>query len=326
MTNFGLTLSNRGVVTGASTLDDMIALARRADADERWHSIWVGDSILAKPRLDALTLMAALAVVTQRLRIGPACFASIPLRPALLLAYQWASLDFISNGRTIFAACMGQPDPGGGDMLREFDAFCVAPESRMKRMEEAIEIMRLLTSQDDVSYHGQYNDFDNLTIEPRSIQRPIPIWVTSNPRPNLKRNREAGLRRVARLGDGWMTTFQPPQIVQQYRADIHRYAEAEGRALPHDFETCVYYNINVNDDRQAARDASRRYLEAYYNTAYSDEMLDLWVAMGSPDQCVADIQRYIDAGATTITLRLVGDDQQAMYDRVANEVLPAFAS
>ena len=102
MVNFGLTLSNRGVVTGASTLDDMIALAQRADADERWESIWVGDSILAKPRLDALGLMSALAVVTDRVRIGPACFASTPLRDALLLAYQYASLDFMSNGRARF--------------------------------------------------------------------------------------------------------------------------------------------------------------------------------------------------------------------------------
>ena len=159
MVKFGLTLSNRGVVTGASTLDDMIALAQRADADERWDSIWVGDSILAKPRLDALTLMGALAVVTDRVKIGPACFASTPLRDALLLAYQWASLDFMSNGRTIFAACMGQNAPGGGDMMHEFEAFCVAPNSRMRRMEEAIEIMRLLTSEDNVSYHGEYNRF-----------------------------------------------------------------------------------------------------------------------------------------------------------------------
>ena len=252
MVNFGLTLSNRGVVTGASTLDDMIALAQRADADERWDSIWVGDSILAKPRLDALGLMSALAVVTDRVRIGPACFASTPLRDALLLAYQYASLDFMSNGRAIFAACMGQAAPGGGDMLHEFDAFCVAPESRMKRMEEAILVMRLLTSQDNVSYHGEYNDFDNVTIEPRSVQRPIPIWVTSNPRPDLTRNREAGLRRTARLGDGWMTTFQPPAIVEEYMADIRRYAGEEGRELPDDFEVCVYYNINVNDDRQTA--------------------------------------------------------------------------
>ena len=324
MVNFGLTLSNRGVVTGASTLDDMIALAQRADAEERWDSIWVGDSILAKPRLDALGLMSALAVVTDRVRIGPACFASTPLRDALLLAYQYASLDFMSNGRSIFAACMGQAAPGGGDMLHEFDAFCVAPESRMKRMEEAIEVMRLLTSEENVSYHGEHNDFDNVTIEPRSVQRPIPIWVTSNPRPDLKRNREAGLRRTARLGDGWMTTFQPPAIVEEYMADIRRYAGEAGRELPDDFEVCVYYNINVNEDRQAALAESRRYLEAYYNTEYSDEMLGLWVAMGTPEQCVSDIQSYIDAGATTITLRLVGYDQQSMYDRVVNEVLPAF--
>ena len=107
-------------------------------------------------------------------------------------------------------------------------------------------------------------------------------------------------------------------------ADIRRYAEEEGRELPDDFEVCVYYNINVNDDRAAALDESRRYLEAYYNTEYSDEMLDLWVAMGTPEQCIADIQSYVDAGATTITLRLVGYDQQSAYDRVVNEVLPAF--
>ncbi len=325
MVQFGLTLSNRGVVTGASSLDDMVSLARRADADPLWDSIWVGDSILAKPRLDALGLMSALAVVTDRVRIGPACFASTPLRPALLLAYQWASLDFMSNGRSIFAACMGQAAPGGGDMLDEFDAFCVAPESRMARMEEAIEVLRLLTSQDSASYDGEYTQFQDVSIEPRSVQRPVPIWVTSNPAPHLKRNREAGLSRVARLGDGWMTTFQPPGIVEEYMSDIRRYASEAGRELPDDFEVCVYYNINVNDDRQAALDESRRYLEAYYSTQYSDEMLDLWVAMGTAEQCVSDIQRYVDAGATTITLRLVGYDQEAMYERVVNEVLPAFA-
>ena len=228
MTTFGLTLSNRGIVTGSSTIEDMLTLARQADADQRWDSIWVGDSLLAKPRLDALGLMSALAVQTDRVRIGPACFASTPLRPALLLAYQWASLDLLSNGRSIFVACMGAPGAGGGDMSAEFDAFCVPTESRMRRMEEAIEVMRLLTSRDDVSYHGEHNDFERVTIEPRSVQRPVPIWVTSNPAPHLARNRRNGLSRVARLGDGWMTTFQPPQIVREYMADIRGHA-ADGR-------------------------------------------------------------------------------------------------
>ncbi len=322
-TKFGLTLSNRGIVTGSSTLEDMFTLARQADANEAWESIWVGDSILAKPRLDALNLMSALATHTERVRIGPACFASTPLRPALLLAYQWASLDLLCSGRSIFVACMGQPGGGGGDMLPEFEAFCVPTASRMKRMEEAIEIMRLLTSQDDVSYHGEHNDFDHVTIEPRSVQRPVPIWVTSNPARHLSQNRRNGLSRVARLGDGWMTTFQPPDVVREYRAEIQGYADEAGRELGDDFEVAVYYNINVNEDRDVALAESKRYLDAYYTTDYSEPMLNLWVAMGTPEQCIADIQEYVDAGATTITLRLVGYDQQHQYRRVTEEVLPA---
>ena len=325
MTTFGLTLSNRGIVTGSSTIEDMLTLARQADVDQRWDSIWVGDSLLAKPRLDALGLMSALAVQTDRVRIGPACFASTPLRPALLLAYQWASLDLLSNGRSIFVACMGAPGAGGGDMSAEFDAFCIPTESRMRRMEEAIEVMRLLTSRDDVSYHGEHNDFEHVTIEPRSVQRPVPIWVTSNPAPHLARNRRNGLSRVARLGDGWMTTFQPPQIVREYMADIRGHAADAGRDLPDDFEVAVYYNINVNEDRAAALAEAKKYLDAYYTTDYSEAQLNLWVAMGGPEQCAADISAYIDAGATTVTLRLCSYDQQHQYRRVTEEVLPLLA-
>ena len=325
MTTFGLTLSNRGIVTGSSTIEDMLTLARQADADQRWDSIWVGDSLLAKPRLDALGLMSALAVQTDRVRIGPACFASTPLRPALLLAYQWASLDLLSSGRSIFVACMGAPGAGGGDMSAEFDAFCIPTESRMRRMEEAIEVMRLLTSRDDVSYHGEHNDFEHVTIEPRSVQRPVPIWITSNPAPHLARNRRNGLSRVARLGDGWMTTFQPPQIVREYMVDIRGHAADAGRDLPDDFEVAVYYNINVNEDRAAALAEAKKYLDAYYTTDYSEAQLNLWVAMGSPEQCAADIRAYIDAGATTVTLRLCSYDQQHQYRRVTEEVLPLLA-
>ena len=66
MTDFGLTLTNRGVVTGDSSLEEMYDLTARVDADERWTSVWVGDSITAKPRLDALSLMSALAARTER--------------------------------------------------------------------------------------------------------------------------------------------------------------------------------------------------------------------------------------------------------------------
>ena len=284
MTNFGLTLTNRGVVTGDSSLEEMYDLARRVDEDERFASVWVGDSITAKPRLDALSLMSALAARTERVRIGPGCFATTPVRPAILLAYQLAAIDVISNGRLTFAACMGAADAS------EFDHFCIPPITRSGRMEEAIEIIRLLTSEDDASFHGKYNDFDNLTIEPHSIQRPIPILIVSNPNPNDASNRERGLSRVARLGDGWMSTTLTPELLGEYFGDIHRYADEEGRQLPDDFEAMV-----------------RR-----------------WCSYGPPEQAVKDIQRYIDAGATSVLLRICSGDQTTQYQRISEEVLPAF--
>lgn len=321
---FGLTLSNRGVITGAATLEDLYSLARLADREPVWDSVWVGDSILAKPRLDALVLLGALAAITERVKLGPACMASTPLRDALLLAYQWASLDFLSKGRTIFVACQGQPGPGGGQFEEEFAAFRIDPSSRMRRMEEAIEILRLTSSRENVSYHGEYNSFDNVTILPRPVQQPIPIWVTANPPADKPKMRERALRRVARLGDGWMTTMNTPESFAANLQAIRQYAAEEGRELPPDFEACLYYNINVNEDRETAFQEAKRYLDAYYGVDYDRALVERWVALGSPRECIEQIQAFIDAGATTITLRLASYDQQRQFERVTREVLPAF--
>ena len=322
---FGLTLTNRGIITGASTLDDMLAITRQADGDEVWDSVWVGDSILAKPRLDAIALLGALAVQTERIRMGPACFASTPLRPALQLAYQWFSLDFISRGRTIFVACQGEGEEGGGRFFHEFKALGIEPGSRMRRMEEAIEIMRLTSSAEEVSYHGEYNQFEEVTLEPRPVQQPIPIWVTANPQPHHVKFRERSFRRVARLGDGWMVTMFTPAVMAEYLDQIRSYAREEsGKDLAPDFEVAVYYNINVNEDRETALQEAKRFLDAYYTTDYSREVLDVWAALGSPERCIEEIRGFIDAGATTINLRLAGYDQQHQYRRVTEEVLPAF--
>jgi alkanesulfonate monooxygenase SsuD/methylene tetrahydromethanopterin reductase-like flavin-dependent oxidoreductase (luciferase family) len=321
-TNFGLTLPNRGVVIGATTVEEMLQMAEWADANEAWDSVWVGDSIFAKPRLDAIALLGALAARTKRVRMGPACFASTPLRDPLILAYQWACLDFMSGGRTIFVACKGQPEVGGGNFEQEFATLRVDPKSRVRRMEEAIEIMRLTSSGEGVSYDGKYTSFRDLTILPRPVQQPLPIWVTANPR--LPRDFPSAFRRVAKLGDGWMTTGGTPDTLRQSLAMIRGYAHELGRDLPANFEVCVYYNINVNEDREAALAESKRFLDVYYSTDYSRDFLENWVAMGSPEECIRDIREFIAAGATTVTLRIAGYDQRKQFKRVNEEVLPAF--
>ncbi len=261
-------------------------MARKADATPAWDSVWVGDSIFAKPRLDALVLLGALAVETKRVKLGPACFASMPLRPALLLAYQWASLDVLAAGRTIFVACQGQPGAGGGNFEDEFAAFHIEPSSRMRRMEEAIEILRRTSREENVSYQGEYNQFERITVLPRPVQRPIPIWVVANPDPTKPKMRERALRRVAKYGDGWQTTANTPASFAENLAAIRGFAREEGRALPADFETCLYYNINVNEDREAAFAESKRFLDAYYGVDYNRAWLERWVAFGSPEEWI----------------------------------------
>lgn len=317
---FGLTLPNRGVVIGATTVEEMLDLGEKAEA-AGWDSLWVGDSILAKPRLDSIVLLSALAARTKRIKLGPACFASTPLRDALLLAYQWISLDFLSNGRTIFVSCQGQGAQGGGKFAEEFAAFGVDPKSRMRRQEEAIEILRLTSSQENASYQGEYNSFPNVTIEPRPVQKPIPIWVTANPREDQPKAAETALRRVAKYGDGWMTTGNTPESLAQNLAKIRQYAREEGRELGPDFEVALYYNINVNEDYEAAFQESKSFLDSYYTTDYSRAYLETWVALGSPQQCIDKLQSYIDAGATTITLRLSSYSQDRQFNRVTEEVI-----
>jgi alkanesulfonate monooxygenase SsuD/methylene tetrahydromethanopterin reductase-like flavin-dependent oxidoreductase (luciferase family) len=322
-TQFGLTLPNRGVITGATTVEELLALAQKAD-EAGWDSVWVGDSIFAKPRLDSLVLLGALAARTKRVKLGPACFASTPLRDALVLAYQWISLDFLSNGRSIFVSCQGASGGGGGKFAEEFAALHIDPKSRMRRQEEAIEILRLTSSQEEVSYQGEYNQFNNITVLPRPVQQPIPIWVTANPDPQKPKLAERALRRVAKYGDGWMTTRDTPESLAQNIEKIRQYAREEGRELGPDFEVALYYNINVNEDYEAALQESKRFLDAYYTTNYSREFLENWVALGSPQRCIDKLQSFIDAGATTITLRLTSYSQDNQFKRVTDEVLSVF--
>ena len=116
--SFGLILANRGVVLGAVKASDLLALAVEAERAGVVDAVWVGDSLLAKPRLESVTLLSALAAATSTVRLGVGCMATFVHRHPVLLAQQWASLDVLSNGRAWLALCLGGagggPPPGGG--------------------------------------------------------------------------------------------------------------------------------------------------------------------------------------------------------------------
>ena len=116
--NFGITLSNRGVLVGLTTPRALLELADAVEASPHMDSVWCGDALFVNRRLDALTLLAAVAGRTERILLGPACMGSFALRNPMVLAYEWASLDVLSGGRTRMVACSGGgtgPDVGGRD-------------------------------------------------------------------------------------------------------------------------------------------------------------------------------------------------------------------
>jgi alkanesulfonate monooxygenase SsuD/methylene tetrahydromethanopterin reductase-like flavin-dependent oxidoreductase (luciferase family) len=239
-----------------------------------------------------------------------------------VLANEWASLDRLSEGRTIFVPCQGEGGTGGGAFQREFAAFGYDPKARMRRMEEAIEIMRLTSKGTNVSYAGEFARFDDVTIEPRPVQQPIPTWVTANPSFERPRNVESAYRRVAKYGDGWMTVVRTPKEFRKSLPMIRRYADEEGRKLPATFEVCLYYNINVNEDEQAAYDESKKVLDLYYGVDWSEAYHRAWTALGAPAKCAAKLQEYVDAGVTTVLLRPASFNCLEQYRRVTEEVLP----
>src|SRR5919198_3310508 len=104
---FGISLSNRAVLFGWATLDDLLAVAQIAERSGDFHGVWVGDNLLSKPRAEAIVTLSAIAARTRQVKLGTICLASFPLRDPLLLAIQWASLDMLSHGRTVLAVCIG---------------------------------------------------------------------------------------------------------------------------------------------------------------------------------------------------------------------------
>jgi alkanesulfonate monooxygenase SsuD/methylene tetrahydromethanopterin reductase-like flavin-dependent oxidoreductase (luciferase family) len=298
----------------------MLQLAEVADQSGQFASVWVGDSLLGKPRMEALTLLAALAARTRAVRLGAACLASFPLRDPVLLAYQWASLDLLAAGRSVLVACTGIVPQEGGRI--EGELYGVQPNDRVGRLIEWITLIRQLWTEEDVSFEGAHYQCAHLTIAPKPAAQPHPpIWIASNA-VGERALVERTLRRVVAHADGWQTSLAVPEELRWRLAYLFEQLAAAGRD-PGSIETHLYHNINVNEDQQAALAESQQFLEAYYAPVrYPLERVKSWVATGSPEQCAAHLRVYQELGFDEVTLRLTSWDQRGQLQRVRKEVLP----
>ncbi len=328
---FGLTLTNRAVVLGVIKARDLLDITVAAEESGVFDAVWAGDSLLAKPRLESVSLLSALAAVTSRVRLGVGCLATFVHRHPVLFAHQWASLDVLSNGRSWLTVCLGGPDEQSKAQALEHAAMGVRSEERVGRLEEGLVILRKLFKETGVSFDGRYHSFESVTIEPRPVQQPYPIWIASNPTGLTWKGGgsaseaavERAYRRVARHADGWMTNKLSPAEFRREWARIAAMARDEGRD-PNRIGSALYHNININEDRQAALEESKKFLDTYYTSSFSPAFVEGWTVAGGPGQCVQQLRAYLDAGVGHVALRLTSWDQRGQLKRFLNEVAPAF--
>ena len=321
---FGLSLSNRAVLFGLSP-ELLLEMARLADESEVFDSVWVGDNLLSKPRLEAIATLSALAVRTRRVRLGAICLGSFPLRHPLILAIQWASLDVLAGGRTILGVCAGASADQGPQFAAELEAMRVPTQERIPRLEEGIDLLRRFWAAEPVSFRGRFYEFDTVNALPKPVQERVPIYLGVNPRKELgPAVTERALRRVARLADGWQVDGTPSEVFAEHWRRIKGYAAEYGRAAEVK-DACFHMMVNINEDAAAARSESVEFLARYYGAGrVSSEKLEAWLAAGPPSAVIDKISRFIEAGCTIPVLRFTALNPLAQLERCLADVLPAF--
>ena len=322
---FGISLPNRAVLFGLSP-DTLLETAEHAEASGFFDSVWVGDNLLSKPRLESIVTLAALAARTRRLRLGEVCLASFTLRHPLIVAIQWASLDVLSGGRTILAVCIGGSAAMGPQFASELAAMGVQSNERVPRMEEGIELLRAFWGAGPVSHRGRFYAFEQVQALPKPVQRRVPIVIASNPAASADPAvEERVLRRIARLADGWQTDGTPAPVFRNRWDRIREYAAEAGRT-DEVTDASLHLMVNINANQAQARRESVEFLDHYYGTgAIAASKIEDWLAAGSVSAVVDKIATFVEAGCTTPILRFTSPDQRGQLDQFLEGAAPALA-
>jgi alkanesulfonate monooxygenase SsuD/methylene tetrahydromethanopterin reductase-like flavin-dependent oxidoreductase (luciferase family) len=200
----------------------------------------------------------------------------------------------------------------------------VASKERPGRLEEMIQALRLLWSDDHASFHGKYYSFADVDLLPKPSQRPCPIYIAGTPRATQigERGVERSLRRIARYADGWMSNQIELAMFKDYRDRLRRMVAEEGRESSA-FKTVLYYGVSVNSDREQAFREAKYFLDAYYQKDFTREGVEIWTACGPVEHCVDCVRGFVDAGVDHVAIRPIGADLNRQFDIYLNEIIPA---
>jgi len=298
MANIGLAWVNPAPLTKS---ENAVNFAKKCEA-MGCHSMWSIDRI-AYDNLEPLTVLAAAAGATQRIRLGTSVLLGNTRHPTHL-AKIIATLDFISNGRFTLGL-------GFGSRENDYQAVEIPYEHRGSRAVEQVQLMKRLWTEDNVTHKGRFFNVENVTIGPRPIQKPHPpIWTGGSA--------EAALKRAGSWADGYICGSSAIADFQVTWEKIASYAAAAGRN-PNAIERASLAFMAIDDDKAKAVKCVEDYTMRYYGRIRNP--VESSSIVGSPDQCVERIQYFLSKGLSTLIIG-VADPDPRQLDLFGEKVLP----
>lgn len=310
--SFGLHLPTRTLTGGDPQPASSGLLSSMLDAakDAGFGSIWVTDHIVYfDPWMDCMLLLAAVADKASNYGLTIATgVVGLPLRHPVAMAQSFATLDILSRGSLIVGV-------GEGSTQSDFDALEIPFRERRRMLDDGVVALRALLSGSNATHHGPYYSFENVTVSPRSLQQPCPpIWLSSWGSP-------VGMRRVARLGDGWVASAlhsTPEEFGVAFQLLNATLAQRgiDPASFPHAVNTMFMY---IDPDGDKARRLAGPIIEESARVPFDPDSGHYLV--GDYDECQRLLSRWGAEGARQVCLWPVLDPVDQIR-RFGEYVLP----
>ncbi len=297
-----------GIGIANFTFDDARGFWRWVDLCDNGgvDSIWQSDRIIdAAPNLETMSVMAALAGGSKRLKFGMNV-ASLGLRHPVLTAKQCATIDVLSEGRLLPAFGIGSA------LSKDYTATGTPTKGRGKRTDEGLQIMSRLWQEDNVNFEGEYYQLREATISPKPIQNPLPLWVGGSAK--------QAIERTARWGTGWQAGIETAAEIAPVIAAIKTRAIELGRKIDDDhFGAGFGFRFGSSDEPIVAR----------YQTLLEKRLgkkAQGYTAIGGVEEMMALVDDFCAAGVQKFILRPIASGTEDMLQQtrlMVEHLLPA---
>jgi F420-dependent oxidoreductase-like protein len=291
----------------ATKWDDLLALCQHVERTG-WDGLWVADHFMPNqadtsgPVQEAWTLMAALAAVVPRVRLGTLVTGNTYRHPPVL-AKQAAQVDIISGGRLVLGL-------GAAWQENEHEAYGVpfyTVGERLRRLEEAVQIIRSLFEDEQTTFEGRYYTVRDAPLAPKPVQRPRPPILIGGG------GEKVTLRIAAQWADEW-NVWGAPEVLAQKGAVLDEHCERLGRD-PKSIKRSANALVVLSDDPQVIEQAKAR---------GGRQMV-----CGSVEELRDTMGRYVEAGVDELIMPdfNLGRDverRKEAYDRFIEDVAQGF--